>query len=91
MSSGESCLNSSDDQPKDLTIKTAKKLKPIPPPLNLTPEEIGKMSPSLLKEFAIAATSPKSPLMQKHLPFRKRFEKFCSKSFQAYISSTTVF
>lgn len=75
MSSEESCLNSSDDQPKDLTIKTAKKLKPIPPPLNLTPEEIGKMSPSLLKEFAIAATSPKSPLMQKHLPFRKRFVK----------------
>lgn len=83
MSSGESCLNSSDDQPKDLTIKTAKKLKPIPPPLNLTPEEIGKMSPSLLKEFAIAATSPKSPLiMQKHLPFRKRFVRFCLKCFQ---------
>lgn len=69
----ESYPNSSDDQPKDLTIKTAKKLKPIPPPLNLTLEEMGKMSPSLLKEYASFATSPKSPLMQKHLPFRKRF------------------
>uniref|UniRef100_A0A1B6MML3 HMG box domain-containing protein n=1 Tax=Graphocephala atropunctata TaxID=36148 RepID=A0A1B6MML3_9HEMI len=72
MSLDESYLNSLDDQPKDLTVKTAKKMKPIPPPLNLTPEEIEKMPVSMLKEFAMIATSPKSPLMQKHLPFRKR-------------------
>uniref|UniRef100_A0A1B6JE19 HMG box-containing protein 1 n=1 Tax=Homalodisca liturata TaxID=320908 RepID=A0A1B6JE19_9HEMI len=72
MSLDESYLHSVDDQPKDLTVKTAKKMKPIPPPLNLTPEEMEKMPLSMLKEFAMIATSPKSPLMQKHLPFRKR-------------------
>ncbi|KAG8243486.1 HMG box-containing protein 1 [Homalodisca vitripennis] len=72
MSLDESYLHSLDDQPKDLTVKTAKKMKPIPPPLNLTPEEMEKMPLSMLKEFAMIATSPKSPLMQKHLPFRKR-------------------
>ena len=51
-------------QPKDLSLK--KKMKPIPPPLNLAVDS------SPLKEFAIIATSPKSPLMQKNLPFRKR-------------------
>jgi len=55
-----------DSQPKDLSLKSNKKMKPIPPPLNL---ETGS---SALKEFAIIATSPKSPLMQKNLPFRKR-------------------
>lgn len=55
-----------DCQPKDLSLKSIKKMKPIPPPLNLGPAN------SALKEFAILATSPKSPLMQKNLPFRKR-------------------
>ncbi|KAK7793706.1 hypothetical protein R5R35_014168 [Gryllus longicercus] len=55
-----------DCEPKDLSMKCSKRLKPIPPPLNL-----GDNS-STLKEFAIIATSPKSPLMQKNLPFRKR-------------------
>lgn len=55
-----------DCQPKDLSFKSSKKMKPIPPPLNLG------TSNSALKEFAIIATSPKSPLMQKNLPFRKR-------------------
>ncbi|GAB6021461.1 HMG box-containing protein 1 [Chamberlinius hualienensis] len=41
--------------------------KPIPPPLILS----GDFN-SLLTEFAIIATSPRSPLMQKHLPIRKR-------------------
>ncbi|XP_054263527.1 HMG box-containing protein 1-like [Macrosteles quadrilineatus] len=68
----ESYLSCSEDQPRDLTVKTAKKMKPIPPPLNLSAEEREKMPLSMLKEFAIIATSPKSPLMQKHLPFRKR-------------------
>ncbi|XP_075225572.1 HMG box-containing protein 1-like [Lycorma delicatula] len=69
------------EQPKDLTIKTAKKMKPIPPPLNLnSDEESGHVPSILLKEFANFATSPKSPLMQKHLPFRKR----------AYMISVTV-
>lgn len=55
-------------QPTDLSLKQpSKKLKPIPPPLDLAGP------PTLtLKEFAIIATSPKSPLMQKNLPFRKR-------------------
>jgi hypothetical protein len=55
-----------DCQPKDLSFKSSKKMKPIPPPLNLG------IASSPLKEFAIIATSPKSPLMQKNLPFRKR-------------------
>lgn len=55
-----------DYQPKDLSFKSSKKMKPIPPPLNLGTAN------SALKEFAIIATSPKSPLMQKNLPFRKR-------------------
>ncbi|XP_069704516.1 HMG box-containing protein 1-like [Periplaneta americana] len=58
-----------DCQPKDLSFKTSRRVKPIPPPLNL-----GTSSP--LKEFAIIATSPKSPLMQKNLPFRKRAYSF---------------
>ncbi|XP_039284732.1 HMG box-containing protein 1 isoform X2 [Nilaparvata lugens] len=62
-----------DEQPKDLTLKTARKMKLIPPPLNLSANESSARLPSsLLKEFANFATSPKSPLMQKHLPFRKR-------------------
>lgn len=69
----DSYQNVSDDQPKDLTVKTAKKMKPIPPPLNLGQEEVTTTKTSTpLKEFTIIATSPKSPLMQKHLPFRKR-------------------
>ncbi|PSN39909.1 hypothetical protein C0J52_07951 [Blattella germanica] len=59
-----------DCQPKDLSFKSSKKMKPIPPPLNLA------MHSSPLKEFAIIATSPKSPLMQKNLPFRKRAYSF---------------
>ncbi|KAJ9590691.1 hypothetical protein L9F63_016207 [Diploptera punctata] len=60
-----------DCQPKDLSLKTIKKMKPtFPPPLNLA------MHSSPLKEFAIIATSPKSPLMQKNLPFRKRTYSF---------------
>jgi hypothetical protein len=55
-----------DFQPKDLSFKSNKRMKPIPPPLNLGTAN------SALKEFAIIATSPKSPLMQKNLPFRKR-------------------
>jgi hypothetical protein len=55
-----------DCQPKDLSLKSSKKVKPIPPPLNL------ETASSALKEFAIIATSPNSPLMQKNLPFRKR-------------------
>lgn len=55
-----------DSQPKDLSLKSSKKMKPIPPPLNL------ETASNALKEFAIIATSPKSPLMQKNLPFRKR-------------------
>jgi len=55
-----------DSQPKDLSLKSNKKMKPIPPPLNL------ETANNALKEFAIIATSPKSPLMQKNLPFRKR-------------------
>ena len=71
----DSYQNVSDDQPKDLTVKTAKKLKPIPPPLNLGQDEVMTVTTKMstpLKEFAVIATSPKSPLMQKHLPFRKR-------------------
>lgn len=68
----DSYQNVSDDQPKDLTVKTAKKMKPIPPPLNLGQDEVMTKMSTPLKEFAIIATSPKSPLMQKHLPFRKR-------------------
>ncbi|XP_033606920.1 HMG box-containing protein 1 isoform X2 [Cryptotermes secundus] len=59
-----------DCQPKDLSFKSSKKMKPIPPPLNLGTAN------SALKEFAIIATSPKSPLMQKNLPFRKRAYSF---------------
>ncbi|KDR16774.1 HMG box-containing protein 1-like isoform X2 [Zootermopsis nevadensis] len=59
-----------DCQPKDLSFKSIKKMKPIPPPLNLGTAN------SALKEFAIIATSPKSPLMQKNLPFRKRAYSF---------------
>lgn len=73
MSLQESYLNSPDDQPKDLTIKTAKKIKHIPPPLDLKSEDLKCMPVTMLKEFAVIATSPKSPLMQKHLPFRKRY------------------
>lgn len=59
-----------DSQPKDLSLKSNRKMKPIPPPLNL------ETANSALKEFAIIATSPKSPLMQKNLPFRKRAYSF---------------
>ncbi|XP_067009516.2 HMG box-containing protein 1 [Anabrus simplex] len=61
-----------DCQPKDLSLKSVKKMKPIPPPLNLG------VPSSTLKEFAIIATSPRSPLMQKNLPFRKRAYSFSS-------------
>jgi hypothetical protein len=59
-------IQQEDCQPKDLSFKSSKRMKPIPPPLNLGTAN------SALKEFAIIATSPKSPLMQKNLPFRKR-------------------
>lgn len=70
-------LSNSDEQPKDLTVKTVKKMKPIPPPLNLNGDkDLEPVPMTLLKEFANFATSPKSPLMLKHLPFRKRYSLF---------------
>lgn len=57
---------------EDLSAKMARKSKPIPPPLNLTAMGESETSPSPLRDFATAATSPKSPLVQKNLPFRKR-------------------
>nr|CAD7433948.1 unnamed protein product [Timema monikensis] len=63
----QQCCQPADDcQPKDLSMKCNKKFKPIPPPLNLN------TASNPLKDFANIATSPKSPLMQKNLPFRKR-------------------
>nr|CAD7446432.1 unnamed protein product [Timema bartmani] len=64
----EQCCQPADEdcQPKDLSMKCNKKFKPIPPPLNLN------TASNPLKDFANIATSPKSPLMQKNLPFRKR-------------------
>ncbi|KAK3909200.1 HMG box-containing protein 1 [Frankliniella fusca] len=66
-----------DFKPKDLSVKTImKRPKPIPPPLNLNNSEQSEPLPvgisTTLKEFAILATGPHSPLMQKNLPFRKR-------------------
>jgi hypothetical protein len=57
------------EEPKDFSIKT-KKLKQIPPPLNLMtkPDPVNN-----LKDISANVTSPKSPLLQKNLPFRKRF------------------
>ncbi|XP_049764015.1 HMG box-containing protein 1-like isoform X1 [Schistocerca cancellata] len=85
-------------QPTDLSLKCpSKKLRPIPPPLDLAGHP-----PNALKEFAIIATSPKSPLMQKSLPFRKRAYSFSWNSdvtppptppqqpAQAIITATTV-
>lgn len=64
-----------DIKPKDLSVKcNMKRSKPIPPPLNLRnndPEPPIGIS-TTLKEFAIIATGPHSPLIQKNLPFRKR-------------------
>ncbi|XP_026280959.1 HMG box-containing protein 1 [Frankliniella occidentalis] len=66
-----------DFKPKDLSVKTnMKRPKLIPPPLNLRNNEQSEPLPvgisTTLKEFAILATGPQSPLMQKNLPFRKR-------------------
>ncbi|RZF36070.1 hypothetical protein LSTR_LSTR005886 [Laodelphax striatellus] len=100
--SNNSSYHALDEQPKDLTLKTARKMKPIPPPLNLNSNESSARLPSsLLKEFANFATSPKSPLMQKHLPFRKRthlisnclkpnYEDNCPETSENYISTTSV-
>lgn len=66
-------LHSNDDQPKDLTIKTAKKPKPIPPPLDLSSGDSERVPISMVRELSVIATSPSSPLLQKHLPFRKRY------------------
>lgn len=59
-------------QAEDLSAKMARKSKPIPPPLNLTAMGESETSTSPLKDFAMIATSPRSPLVQKNLPFRKR-------------------
>lgn len=73
--SGGSMPPDTDFKPKDLSVKCiTKRSKPIPPPLNLRNDE---PEPSMgvsttLKEFAIIATGPHSPLIQKNLPFRKR-------------------
>lgn len=59
-------------QAEDLSAKMARKSKPIPPPLNLSAMGDSDASNSPLKDFAMLATSPRSPLVQKNLPFRKR-------------------
>lgn len=55
---------------EDSITTDGRKIRPklIPPPLILS----GDHNHSLLTEFAIIATSPRSPLMQKNLPIRKR-------------------
>lgn len=49
-----------------------RKNKPIPPPLNICGLDGAVDATDRLTEFAIIATSPRSPLMQKNLPIRKR-------------------
>ncbi|XP_034244788.1 HMG box-containing protein 1-like isoform X2 [Thrips palmi] len=73
--SGSSAPLDVDIKPKDLSVKcNIKRLKPIPPPLNLRNDDPEPSNGVLttLKEFAIIATGPHSPLIQKNLPFRKR-------------------
>lgn len=65
-------------QAEDLSAKMARKSKPIPPPLNLTAMGESETSTSPLKDFAMIATSPRSPLVQKNLPFRKRAHSYSS-------------
>ncbi|XP_063222306.1 HMG box-containing protein 1-like [Bacillus rossius redtenbacheri] len=61
-------ISTEDCEPKDFSMKSIKKLKHVPPPLNLD----FQLPRNSLREFANIATWPKSPLMQKNLPFRKR-------------------
>ncbi|KAK6640298.1 hypothetical protein RUM44_011984 [Polyplax serrata] len=63
---------------EDLSAKMARKSKPIPPPLNLTAMGESETSPCPLRDFVTVATSPKSPLVQKNLPFRKRAHSYSS-------------
>lgn len=59
----------------DLNVRS-RKVKHIPPPLNIYNQNYDVTD--RLTEFAIIATSPRSPLMQKHLPIRKRAYSFPS-------------
>lgn len=68
----ESVSSVENHQAEDLSAKMARKSKPIPPPLNLSQVGDSEPSSSPLKDFAMLATSPRSPLVQKNLPFRKR-------------------
>ncbi|XP_018903884.1 HMG box-containing protein 1 [Bemisia tabaci] len=58
------------EEPKDLTLKTAvnKKLRPIPPPLNLSQSSTSDVPSPASANLA----SPKNSFAQKSLPFRKR-------------------